>query len=168
MQTLLKQRVQGRAALCASCGTLVPGIKPVLSELQYGVLPTGPPGNPLEPFSLSQLGCKCYFHLVGGGQDCCQTFFMPELLLVLYPHPQRRQWHPTPVLLPGKSHGWRSLVGCSLSVAHSQTRLSDFTFTFHFIMHWRTKWQPTPVFLPEKSQGPGGLPSMGLHRVWHD
>ena len=27
--------------------------------------------------------------------------------------PGRRQWHPTPVLLPGKSHGWRSLVGCS-------------------------------------------------------
>ena len=27
--------------------------------------------------------------------------------------PWRRQWHPTPVLLPGKSHGQRSLVGCS-------------------------------------------------------
>jgi len=26
---------------------------------------------------------------------------------------QRRWWHPTPVLLPGKSHGWRGLVGCS-------------------------------------------------------
>ena len=26
---------------------------------------------------------------------------------------QRRQWHPTPVVLPGKSHGRRSLVGCS-------------------------------------------------------
>ena len=26
---------------------------------------------------------------------------------------QRRQWHRIPVLLPGKSHGWRSLVGCS-------------------------------------------------------
>ena len=26
---------------------------------------------------------------------------------------RRRQWHPTPVLLPGKSHGWRSLVCCS-------------------------------------------------------
>ena len=25
----------------------------------------------------------------------------------------RRQWHPTPVLLPGESHGWRSLAGCS-------------------------------------------------------
>ena len=26
---------------------------------------------------------------------------------------RRRQWHPTPVFLPGKSHGQRSLVGCS-------------------------------------------------------
>ena len=26
---------------------------------------------------------------------------------------RRRQWHPTPVLLPGKSHGWGSLEGCS-------------------------------------------------------
>ena len=26
---------------------------------------------------------------------------------------QRRQWHPTPVFLPGKSHGQRSLEGCS-------------------------------------------------------
>ena len=26
---------------------------------------------------------------------------------------QRRQWQRTAVLLPGKSHGWRSLVGCS-------------------------------------------------------
>ena len=28
-------------------------------------------------------------------------------------HIWRRQWHPTPVLLPGKSHGRRGLVGCS-------------------------------------------------------
>ena len=27
---------------------------------------------------------------------------------------RRRQWHPTLELLPGKSHGWRSLVGCRL------------------------------------------------------
>ena len=26
---------------------------------------------------------------------------------------RRRQWHPTPVLLPGKSHGRRSLIGCN-------------------------------------------------------
>ena len=35
-------------------------------------------------------------------------------------------------------------------IARSQTRMSDFTFTF---MHWRRKWQPTPVFLPGESQG---------------
>ena len=28
-------------------------------------------------------------------------------------HIWRKQWHPTLVLLPGKSHGWRSLVGYS-------------------------------------------------------
>ena len=28
--------------------------------------------------------------------------------------PWRRKWQPMPVLLPGKSHGWRSLVGYSL------------------------------------------------------
>ena len=34
-------------------------------------------------------------------------------------------------------------------VTKSQTRLSDFPFTFHFLkLHWRRKWQPTPVFLP--------------------
>ena len=34
-------------------------------------------------------------------------------LKVLIGHLWRRQWHPTPALLPGKSHGRRSLVGCS-------------------------------------------------------
>ena len=40
----------------------------------------------------------------------------------------RRWWHPTPVLLPGKSHGWRSLVG------HSPQGLeeSDTTEQLHF------------------------------------
>ena len=45
---------------------------------------------------------------------------------------------------------WAAVHG----VAKSQTRLSDFTFTF---MHWRRKWQPTPVFLPRESQGRGSL-----------
>ena len=34
-------------------------------------------------------------------------------LAVIRRSDRRRQWHPTPVLLPGKSHGQRSLVGCS-------------------------------------------------------
>ena len=35
-----------------------------------------------------------------------------KIKMDLTQHCQRRQWQPTPVLLPGKSHGWRSLVGC--------------------------------------------------------
>ena len=51
---------------------------------------------------------------------------------------------------------WAAVYG----VAKSQTRLSDFTFTF---MHWRRKRQPTPVFLPGESQGQGSW--MGCH-LW--
>ena len=55
-------------------------------------------------------------------------------------------------------------------VAESWTRLSDFTFTFYFpalekemathssVLAWR---------IPGTGE-PGGLPSMGLHRVGHD
>ena len=63
---------------------------------------------------------------------------------------------PTPVLLPEKSHGWRSLMGNS-PWGHSQTRLSDFTFTFHFhalekemathssVLAWRIPGMGEPV-----------------------
>ena len=83
---------------------------------------------------------------------------------------RRRQWHPTPVLLPGKSNGRRSLVGCSPWGHESRTRLSDFTFNFHFhalekemathssVLAWR---------IPGMGE-PGGLPSMGSQRVRHD
>ena len=30
------------------------------------------------------------------------------------PHPPGKEWWPTPVFLPGESHGQRSLAGCSL------------------------------------------------------
>ena len=74
---------------------------------------------------------------------------------------QIRQWHPTPVFLPGKSHGRRSLEGCSpwgrwgsdmTERLPFHSSLSLFTF-----MHWRRKWQPTPVFLPGESQGQRSL-----------
>ena len=62
---------------------------------------------------------------------------------------------------------WRPVV---LGVTKSWTRLSDFTFTFHFhalekemathssVLAWR---------IPGTGE-PGGLPSMGSHRVGHD
>ena len=79
-------------------------------------------------------------------------------------------WHPTLVLLPGKSHGWRSLdrlqsMG-SLRVGH------DFTFTFTFHFHALEKEMAThSSVLAWRSPGmaePGALWSMGSHRVAHD
>ena len=55
-------------------------------------------------------------------------------------------------------------------VAKSWTRLSDFTFTFHF--HALEKEMATHssvlVWRIPGMEGPCGLPSMGLHRVRHD
>ena len=60
---------------------------------------------------------------------------------------------------PMDGGGWKAEVH---GVAEGQTRLSDFTFTFHFHA-WRRKWQPTPVFLPGESQGRESL--VGF-RLW--
>ena len=79
-----------------------------------------------------------------------------------YPLSQRRRWHPTPVLLPGESHGWRSLVAAVHGVSKSRTRLSDFPFNFHF--HALEKGMAIhSSVLAWRSPGigePGGLPSM--------
>ena len=82
--------------------------------------------------------------------------------------PWRRQWHPTPVLLPGKSHGWRSLVGCS-PWGHKE---SDTTERLHFHFHALEKEMAThssvlACRIPGMGE-PGGLPSTGSHRVGHD
>ena len=77
-------------------------------------------------------------------------------------------WHPTPVLLPGKSHGWRSLVGCS-PWGRSE---SDTTERLHFHFSALEKEMAThSSVLAWRIPGtgePGGLPSMGSHRVGHD
>ena len=81
----------------------------------------------------------------------------------------RRKWHPTLVLLPGKSQGWRSLVGCSpwgRQESDTTERLrTDWATSLSLLtfMHWRRKWHPTPVFLPGESQGRGSL--VGCH-LW--
>ena len=50
----------------------------------------------------------------------------------LIPGPGSRKWQPTPVFLPGKSHGQRSLVGYSLwwceesdTTEHTHTHISS-------------------------------------------
>ena len=82
----------------------------------------------------------------------------------------RRQWHPTLVLLPGKSHGWRSLVGCSpwgLEESDTTERLQ-----FHFSLSCIGEGNGNPLQCSclenPRDRGAGGLPSMGSHRVGHD
>ena len=102
---------------------------------------------------------------------CSPIFsFLLLLPLVWVSNTRIRQWHPTPVLLPGESHGWRSLWAAVHGVAKSRTQLSNFTFTFHFhalekemaphssTLAWRIPWM----------EEPGRLQSMGLLRVGHD
>ena len=81
----------------------------------------------------------------------------------------RRWWHPTPVLLPGKSHGWRSLVGCSpwghwgsvttegLYFHLSLSCTGEGNASHSSVLAWR---------IPGMGE-PGGLPSMGSNRVGH-
>ena len=83
---------------------------------------------------------------------------------------RRRKWHPTPVLLLGKSHGRRSLVGCS----PWDREESDTTerLHFHFLLSCIGEGNGNPLqcsCLENPRDGePGGLPSMGSHRVGHD
>ena len=73
------------------------------------------------------------------------------------------------VLLPGKYHGWRSLVGCSPSGGEESDTTEQLHFHFSLscigdgngnhssVLAWRI-----PVTVES-----GGLPSMGSHRVAH-
>ena len=83
----------------------------------------------------------------------------------------RRKWQPTLVFLLGDSQGRGSLVDYTVhGVTKSQTWLGDFSFTFPFhalekeiathssVLAWR---------IPGRGE-PGGLPSMGSHRVGRD
>ena len=56
-----------------------------------------------------------YLHIAGkaGPGVCGLDLRLESVFILLALRLWRRQWHPTPVLLPGKSHGWRSLVDCS-------------------------------------------------------
>ena len=75
----------------------------------------------------------------------------------------RRQWQPTPVLLPGKSHGWRSLVGCSPCGGWESDTTERLPFHFSLSYTGEGNGKPTPVFLPGESQGQGSL--VGCH-LW--
>ena len=68
------------------------------------------------------LGCECLRALEYG--SCLRLFMLfPETFLSSQFPSWRRQWQPTPVLLPGKSQGWRSLWAAVYGVPQSRAKL---------------------------------------------
>ena len=120
----------------------------------------------MNSYAKTNLNGKKYLNMLCIQINKRMLLLSSKVLLAVSPHIsmyhaialglRRRQWQPTPVLLPGKSHGRRSLVGCSPwgPKESDTTERLHFHFTF---MHWRRKWQPTAVFLPGESQGRGSL-----------
>ena len=85
--------------------------------------------------------------------------------------PFAKQWHPTPVLLLGESHGRRSLVGCSPWGRWESDTTERLHFHFSLACIGKGSGNPLHSVLAWRIPGtvdPGGLPSTGLHRVGHD
>ena len=78
----------------------------------------------------------------------------------------RKQWHPTPVLKPGKPHGQRSLVGYS-PWGHEESDTTD-RLHFHALEKEMAAHSSVLAWRIPGTAEPGGLPSMGSHRVGHD
>ena len=122
-----------------------------------------PASFPSHPSELSQrTGFECRVSCLELGLAICFTYGNM--------HVWRRQWHPTPVLLPGKSHGWRSLVGCSPwgSCESDTTERLHFYFSLSGIGEGNGNPLLCSCLENPRDGEPGGLPSMGLHRVGHD
>ena len=99
----------------------------------------------------------------------CQQHFSCQLFARVCDCHWRKKWHPTPVLLPGKSHGQRSLVGyspwgrrvrhdwaTSLHSLHTLSLEKEMP-THSTILAWRIPW----------TEEPGRPWFIGLQRVGH-
>ena len=96
--------------------------------------------------------------------------FSISLFKLAYSNHRRRQWHPTPVLLPGKSHGWRSLVGCSPwgLWGSDTTEQLHFHFSLSCIGEGNGNTLQCSCLENPRDRGAWWLPSMGSNRVGHD
>ena len=85
------------------------------------------------------LPCRLSRGFPGGsdGESICPQLRIPRFDPWVGKIPWRRKWQPTPVLLPWKSHGQRSLVGYS-PWGHKE---SDMTERLHFHFHRLSKGQ---------------------------
>ena len=81
---------------------------------------------------------------------------------------RRRQWHPLQYSClenPMDGGAWKAAVH---GVAEGQTQLSDFTFHFHALEKEMATHSSVLAWRSPGTGEPGGLPSMGSHRVGHD
>ena len=81
---------------------------------------------------------------------------------------QRKQWQATPVLLPRKSHGQRSLVGCNPWGCEESDTTERLHFHFHILEKEMAAHSSVLAWRIPGTGKPGGLPSMASHRVGHD
>ena len=98
-----------------------------------------------------------------------ETSGKPLVFVLVLDLSRRKQWQPTPVLLPGKSHGQRSLVGCN-PWGHEESDMTE-RLHFHFSLSCVGEGNGNPLQCSWRIPGtvePGGLPSMGSHRVGHN
>ena len=72
------------------------------------------------------------------------------------------------LLLPGKSHGRRSLVGCSPWGCEESDKTEGLHFHFHVLDKEMATHSSVLAWRIPGTREPGGLPSMGSHRVGHD
>ena len=111
-------------------------------------------------------GTRCHdlcFLIVHTSYRCMIQWF--TILYYINITIRRRHWQPT-LENPMDGGAWWAAVH---GVAKSQTQLSDFTFTFHFhaLKEMATHSSVLAWRIPGTGE-PGGLLSMGLHRVGHD
>ena len=92
---------------------------------------------------------------VSAGRQCERPVFDPWVGKILW----RRKWQPAPVLLPGKFHGWRSLVGYSPWGRKESDMTERLNFHFHLnyahciylLINWSINWKiPVSMIWPFK------------------
>ena len=110
-----------------------------------------------------RVSLKHFLQKTFAGFRTCSVYYIIE-------RRRRRRWHPTPVLLSGKSHGWRSLIGCSPwgRKESDTTERPHFYFHFHALEKEMATHSSVLAWRIPGMGEPGGLPSMGSHRVGHN
>ena len=97
--------------ICCCCSSVVQSCPTLCNPMDCST-----PGFPVL-HHLPELA-QTHIHWVGAVMPSTHLIFCRPLLLLpsIFSSIRgwRRKWQPAPVLMPGQSHGWRSLVGCRL------------------------------------------------------